>query len=77
MILKGCRKCRGIELVPEDRYYVNSPEDNNCCCCLVNRKGPMTQEEIGKFMGLSKMRISQIQKSGVLSLKKRIHPYVN
>lgn len=53
-----------FETLSEDhRYFVDSSEDGNCVLCLINRKGPMTQEEIGEYMGLTKMRISQIQKS--------------
>ena len=50
-------------LTESHRYFIDSPEDDNCVLCLINRKGPMTQEEVGEYMGLSKMRISQLQKS--------------
>jgi len=34
----------------EERYYVDSPEYNNCCFCLINAKGPMTQEQVAKYL---------------------------
>jgi arginine repressor len=58
-----------IILVEEDRHYVNSSEHNNCVLCLVEDKGPMTQEEIAKYFGLSKMRICQIKLSRNLTRK--------
>ena len=55
----------------DDRYYVNSIEHNNCVFCLVNEKGNMTQEQVGNYLGLSKMRISQIERQALKKLKKR------
>lgn len=59
-------------LTEEDRHYVDSLKDNNCVLCLVNRKGPMSQEEIGKYLGLCKMRVSQIQQIAEKKLNIRI-----
>jgi polyhydroxyalkanoate synthesis regulator phasin len=64
------------KLEEEDRYFVNSEEHNNCCLCLVDDKGPLTQEEIGKYLGYTKMRICQIEKRAVEKLQKRIHNFV-
>jgi DNA-directed RNA polymerase specialized sigma subunit len=59
-------------LQEEHRHYINSLPHNNCVLCLVNEKGPMTQDEIGQYMGLSKMRISQILQVAQKKLSKRI-----
>jgi DNA-directed RNA polymerase sigma subunit (sigma70/sigma32) len=66
--------CRHYDhyLTEEERYFVNSPEDNNCVLCLIDRKGPMSQEEVGRYLGLTKMRISQIQKIAEKKLNIRI-----
>ena len=45
-----------------DRHYVICPELNNCVFCLIEQKGPMTQKDIGKYLGLCKMRINQLEK---------------
>lgn len=63
------------ELVEQDRYFINSKEHNNCVLCLVNDKGAMSLEEIGKYFGLSKMRISQICKSATEKLSKKLKKY--
>jgi DNA-directed RNA polymerase specialized sigma subunit len=43
----------------------------------VNDKGRMTQDEVGHYLGLTKMRISQIEKQAIAKIKKRIHHFVN
>jgi len=57
-------------LTKEDRYYVNSECHNNCVLCLIQEKGPMTQKQVGEYLGLSKMRISQIERKAIKKLKK-------
>jgi DNA-directed RNA polymerase sigma subunit (sigma70/sigma32) len=59
-------------LTEKDRYYINSEEDNNCVFCLINRKGTMTQDSIGKYLGLSKMRVSQIQEIALKKVGRKI-----
>lgn len=60
------------ELVEKDRHYVNAPEYNNCVICLVNDKGPMTQEQISEYLGISKMRVSQVQKEAQKKITKKL-----
>lgn len=62
-----------FKLEPENRHYVNSPKDNNCVLCLAERSGPMTQAEIAEYLGVSKMRICQIENKAVKKMKKRIN----
>lgn len=59
------------KLNPEDRHYIMSEIHNNCCICAAE-EGPKTQEEIGLFLGLSKMRVSQIEKRAIKNLKKKL-----
>lgn len=59
-------------LTEEDRYYIDAKDHNNCVLCLVEAKGSMTQEEVGKYFGLSKMRISQIEKQAIKKLQKKV-----
>ena len=65
----GCKHYENI-LTTKDRHFINSEEHNNCVCCLAENEGPMTQEEIGNYMGLTKMRISQIEKQAKEKLRK-------
>lgn len=62
----------GVILTEKDRHFVNEKKYNNCVLCLVNARGPMTQEEIGEYLGLSKMRISQIEKRALEKFNKRM-----
>lgn len=58
-----------IKLEKEDRHFINSEEHNNCVFCLIDEKGPMTQEQVGKYIGLTKMRISQIERQAIKKLR--------
>ena len=58
-------------LLDKDRDFISSKEHNNCVICLVEDKGPMTQEQVGKYLGLTKMRISQIERQAIQKLKKK------
>jgi len=61
------------KLTENDRYYIDSEEHNNCYLCLIKEKGSMTQEEVGKYMGISKMRVSQIERTALKHLKKKAY----
>jgi len=58
-------------LIQSDRHFIDSPKHNNCVLCLVKDKGPMTQEEVSKYLGISKMRVSQIERKAIKRLKKK------
>ena len=61
------------ERLSEDhRYFINSPNHDNCVFCLIDDRGRMTQEEVGKYFGLTKMRISQLEKQALLKFKKKM-----
>lgn len=60
-------------LETEDRHFIPSQDHNNCVLCLVNDKGSMTQEQVGNYLGLTKMRISQIERQALKKLEKRKH----
>lgn len=62
------------ELLDEDsRYYIaGAVEHNNCALCLAEDRGPMTQEQVGNYLGLTKMRISQIEKIAMKKLKRKL-----
>ena len=44
---------------------------------MVNSKGPMSQEEIAGYLGLSKMRICQIEKIALEKFKTRMSRVLN
>jgi DNA-directed RNA polymerase sigma subunit (sigma70/sigma32) len=59
-------------LTPNDRFFINAKQYNNCALCAIEENGSMTQETISKFIGFTKMRISQIEKRALEKIKKRI-----
>jgi hypothetical protein len=69
-IVKGttCFAQQELHKVPCDRTncrkWFESPDDFNCVL-LAARKGPQKQEQIGKYFGLTRMRVCQIEK-GIL-----------
>lgn len=67
--------CRHYALTLEesDRHYINEPKYNNCVLCLSEQEGPMTQAEIARYLGLSKMRVCQIEHQAVAKLKKKMN----
>lgn len=60
-----------VDLSEEDRYYINSERHNNCVFCLIDERGSMTQEDISQYFGVSKMRISQIEKQALEKVRKK------
>jgi len=62
-------------LKKQDRYYIHSTSHNNCVLCLINERGAMTQDEVAKYFGVTKMRISQLEKRALQNLKKKTLRY--
>ena len=56
----------------ECRYWVEYPEDLNCSLISVDKHGPMTLEEVAKRIGVSFVRISQIEKKALTKLVAKI-----
>jgi len=54
------------------RYWIDYPEDLNCVFVAVEKHGPMTLAETAKRLGLSLVRISQIEKNTLNRLSKKI-----
>ncbi len=59
-------------LTEDDRNYVISPENNNCVTCLIEAVGrPLSQAEVAEALGISKMRVSQIEKVALKKFTRR------
>ena len=55
----------------EHRHHIPDNQYNNCVLCVAEQKGPLTQEEVGDYLNLTKMRISQIERQALNKIKKR------
>lgn len=54
------------------KMWIDYPEDNNCALNSIEKHGAMTLDEISKRLGVSIVRISQIEKAALKKLSKRI-----
>jgi len=63
------RKCCEEE---NPRCYIDYPEDDNCINVAIEKHGAMTLEEVAKRLGISLVRVSQIEKQALQKLAKRI-----
>ena len=63
-----CECCKG----EKSRCWIDYPEDENCIHVAIAKNGTMTLEEVAKRIGVSLVRISQIEKQALKKLNKRI-----
>ena len=54
------------------RCWIDFPEDNNCIYVAIEKHGQMTLQEVAKRLGISLVRVSQIEKQALKKLSKRI-----
>lgn len=54
------------------RCWIDYPEDKNCALVAVEKHGALTLEETAKRLGISLVRVSQIEKQAMRTLSKRI-----
>lgn len=54
------------------RCWIDFPEDNNCINVSIEKHGAMTLHEVAKRLGISLVRVSQIEKQAITKLSKRI-----
>jgi len=74
--MKSCSACckKYKEPCPFDecRYWINWDEDHNCSLIAVDKNGPMTLREVGDRLGVSFVRIKQIEDKTKQKVWKRI-----
>ena len=44
------------------RHWISFEEDNNCSLISVHKNGPMTLEQVAERLGISYVRVCQIEK---------------
>ncbi len=63
-----CKHCGG----EKKKCWIEYPEDSNCIHVAIAKHGAMTLDEVAKRIGVSLVRISQIEKQALKKLNKRI-----
>ena len=58
------------EKVETDRSWIDSPEDNNCIYEAIRKNGAMTLEEVGKRLGISFVRVKQLEAQAMKKLSR-------
>ena len=52
------------------RHWTNYKEDNNCCLISVDKHGRLTLREVAERLGVSYVRIKQIQDKAISKISK-------
>jgi hypothetical protein len=53
------------------KHWIEYDQDLNCSLVSIDAHGPMTLDEISKRMGLSLVRIKQIEEAALIKVRKR------
>ena len=62
-------ECCGRE---KEKCWIDYPEDDNCIYETIRKHGPITLDEVSKRLGISLVRVAQIEKQALKKLSKRI-----
>ena len=54
------------------KYWMDYPEDLNCTLVCVEKHGALPLVEVGKRLGVSHVRIKQIQDKAITKMNKKI-----
>lgn len=54
------------------RYWINYGEDLNCCFVSIDKRGEMDLRTIGDIMGVSFVRIKQIQDEAIVKVHRAL-----
>jgi hypothetical protein len=75
--LKGCSQACMDNNVSCDfkdcEFWINYGEDNNCDLISIQKHGQMTLREVGERLGVSYVRIKQIEDVAIKKIKKSVH----
>lgn len=59
------------------RQWIDYGEDLNCSVIAVEKNGPMTLEQVSERLGMTLVRVKQIQDNALVKIKKRILPMLH
>lgn len=69
---KECQKTNSPCPEKACRHHIDYVGDLNCSLIAAWEHGPMTLDEVAKRMGLSLVRIKQIEEAALVKLSKRV-----
>ncbi len=70
--LKVCQELKYACPITECKSWIDYEEDYNCIHEAISKTGPMTLREISMRMGVSFVRIKQIEDKALKKLSKRV-----
>lgn len=59
------------------RHWIDYEKDLNCSIIAVEDNGPMTLEQVSERLGMTLVRVKQIQDNALSKVKKRILPLLH
>lgn len=75
MSLRECAELcmtKGEPCVLKDcKHHINFEEEQNCSLISIEKNGPMTLRQVGERMGVSYVRIKQIEDKALVKLNKK------
>ena len=70
--MKLCMSCKLECKVKECRYWIEYEEDLNCSLIAIEKNGAMTLQKVSDRLGISLVRVKQIQDKVIQKLSKNI-----
>jgi hypothetical protein len=55
------------------RYWLKGQKEHQNCTLIAAGNGPWTLQKVGEFVGLTRMRVCQIEKSAISKIEKILH----
>jgi hypothetical protein len=72
---EACVKCEVSCPVKDCRYWIDYEEDSNCTLIAVKKNGAMTLRQISDRIGVSFVRVKQIEDKLKEKLKRRFYSW--
>ena len=69
---KCIQKSKCCEL-SECRHWISFPDDYNCSLIAIEKEGNMTLHEVAKRLGISHVRVKQIQDKALSKMLKKVN----
>ena len=66
------KKSKCCEL-SECRHWISFPDDYNCSLIAIEKEGNMTLHEVAKRLGISHVRVNQIQDKALSKMLKKVN----